>query len=91
MGVGLVSSDGVSKVTGTLTENKNGTVCSYTLSGTFTVNPDGTGTISFTETPISAGCTSVLTGVASVLFNMGNGAFAVGTTGGTTLGRLIKQ
>jgi hypothetical protein len=89
--VGLLNSDGVSKVTGTLTENKNGGVCSFTLSGTFTVNPDGTGTISVTETPTSAGCSSAGASVASVLFNMGNGALAVSSTGGATLGSFLKQ
>ncbi len=90
-GVGLLSSDGVSKVTGTLTENKNGGVCSFTLSGSYTVNPDGTGTISVTEKPISGGCTSAAASVASVLFNMGKGAIAVSTTSGTTLGSFVKQ
>jgi hypothetical protein len=90
-GVRLLSSDGVSKVTGTMTENKNGSVCNFTLSGSYTVNPDGTGTITATKTPITAGCTSGAADVASVLFNMGNGALAVSTGGGTTLGSFIKQ
>jgi len=86
-----LASDGVSKVTGTLTENKNGAVCGFVLSGTYTVNSDGTGTINVTQTPTSAGCTGSPVTEASVLFNMGSGAAFVNTTGGVSLGSLTRQ
>lgn len=90
-GVGILTSDGVSKVTGSLTQNKNGGVCQFTLNGSYTVNPDGTGTITVTETPSGAGCATGGASVASVLFNMGSGAAFVSVTGGVDLGSLLKQ
>ena len=44
-GVGLLISDGSGGVTGSFTENKDGVVCQYTLTGSYTVNSNGTGTI----------------------------------------------
>lgn len=52
-GTGIVISDGVGKISGNLTENKDGAVCQFTLNGTYTVNPDGTGSITATGTPIT--------------------------------------
>ncbi len=90
-GVGILTSDGVSKVTGSLTQNKDGVVCQFTLGGSYTVNPDGTGTITVTETPSGGGCAASGGSVVSVLFNMGKGAVIVGVTGGVDLGSLLKQ
>ncbi len=90
-GVGILTSDGVSKVTGSLTQNKDGVVCQFTLSGSYTVNPDGTGTITVTDTPSGGGCTASGGSVASVLFNMGSGAAFVNVSGGVDLGSLLKQ
>ena len=78
-------------VSGLLTENKHGTVCYFTLSGSYTVNPNGTGAIDLTATPTSTGCTGGTKVQASVLFNMGNGAFFVNTTGAVWLGSFTKQ
>ena len=89
--VGLLSSDGKGYVGGNVTENKGGAVCKFTLNGTYTVNPNGTGTISVAVTPITPGCTANPSKEASVLFQMGNGAAFVGITGGTGLGSLNRQ
>ncbi|HEV3109338.1 MAG TPA: hypothetical protein VGY99_02505 [Candidatus Binataceae bacterium] len=89
--MGILSSDGVSKVSGQLTENKHGTICQFALSGTYTVNPNGTGVIDVNSTTSSVGCTGTATAQVSVLFNMGNGAAFINTTTGVSLGSLTKQ
>lgn len=47
--IGIVSFDGVSKVTGSLTNNAAGVVTKDTSSGTYSVNSDGSGTLSLTD------------------------------------------
>lgn len=89
--VGLLSSDGKGNVTGNTTENKDGTVCQFSLNGTYTVNPNGTGTITLAVTPLTPGCTANPSKVASVLFQMGNGAAFISINGGAGLGTLTKQ
>ncbi len=89
--VGLLTSDGKGTVGGNLTENKDGTTCQFTLNGTYTVNPNGTGTITMTLTPISPNCTASTSNQASVLFDMSNGAAFVNISGGVALGSLTRQ
>ena len=43
-GTGVFEADGAGHLTGEETTNTNGQVCSGTLTGTYTVNPNGTGT-----------------------------------------------
>jgi len=75
-----------------LTENRDGITCQFTLNGTYTVNPNGTGTITMTLTPINPNCTgSTSFNEASVLFDMSNGAAFVNISGGVALGSLTKQ
>jgi hypothetical protein len=47
--IGIVSFDGVSKVTATITDNTAGSVITTTSSGTYSVNSDGSGTLSLTN------------------------------------------
>jgi hypothetical protein len=89
--VGILASDGVSKVAGLLTENKHGTVCLFVLSGSYTVNPNGTGAIDLTATPTGAGCTGATRVQSSVLFNMGNGAAFINTGSAVWLGSFTRQ
>jgi hypothetical protein len=90
-GTGILVSDGVSRVSGALTENIGGTVCQFTLSGTYTMNSDGTGSIQVTSTPITTGCLLKVSPQASVFFNMGTGAVFINTGKGESLGILTKQ
>jgi hypothetical protein len=75
---GLLSGDGKGNVSGTQTVNAAGTICSYTLAGTYTVNPDGTGTLTnIIATPVagsSAQCIAAVAGISfSFSFAFGNG------------------
>ena len=81
----------MSKVTGVLTENKHGTICQFVLSGSYTVNPNGTAAIDLTATPTAPGCSAGAAVQASVLFNMGNGAAFINTTTTVWLGSLTRQ
>jgi hypothetical protein len=47
--VGLVSSDGAGVLGATETDSINGTIVRRTITGTYTVNPDCTGTVTFTD------------------------------------------
>jgi hypothetical protein len=47
--VGLVSSDGTGNLTASETDSLNGTIVRRTITGTYTVNPDCTGTVTFTD------------------------------------------
>ncbi len=58
-GTGVFHADGAGHVTGQETTNTNGQVCSGTMTGTYTVNPDGTGTLSVTFTATTPGCPDV--------------------------------
>jgi hypothetical protein len=91
-GTGIVIGDGVGNVSGNLTENKDGAVCEFTLKGTYTVNPDGTGSITANGTPIGTGCTGNTSAQASVLVDAGKGVLTVQISGrGPVLGILTKQ
>ncbi len=57
-GTGIYRADGAGHLAGEETTNTNGEVCSGTLSGTYAVNPNGTGTASVTFTPTTAGCSA---------------------------------
>ena len=90
-GVGTITSDGVSAITGGMTENQHGQVCTFTLSGSYTVNPDGTGTIHLNERPVGGTCTEGSMDHSSVLFKTGKRPFVAQTSGGVLFGSLTKQ
>lgn len=58
-GTGIYQADGAGNLTGEETTNANGEVCSGTLKGSYTVNPDGTGTDSVTFDPTTVGCSVI--------------------------------
>ncbi len=58
-GTGVYQADGAGHLTGQETTNTNGQACSGTMTGTYTVNPEGTGTVSVTFTATTPGCTDV--------------------------------
>ena len=58
LGTGIFVADGKGNFTGTETYTVVTTPCQATVSGTYTVNPDGSGTNSATFTTTSPGCSS---------------------------------
>ncbi len=82
-------SNGSGKVTGSFTQNNDGVVCQYTLTGSYTVNPNGTGTIDVTQAS-STECGTTTAEEISVLFDGGDGV-AFLNAGGVILGSLTKQ
>jgi hypothetical protein len=58
LGTGIFVADGKGNFTGNETYTVVTTPCQATVSGTYTVNPDGSGTISATFTTSSPGCSS---------------------------------
>jgi hypothetical protein len=61
------------------------------LTGSYTVNPDGTGTIDVTQTPLATECGTTTAEEISVLFNGGDGAAFLNTGVSVVLGSLTKQ
>lgn len=57
-GTGVFTSDGKGNITGHESYTLNGTPCTATVSGTYTVNPDGTGDLAGEFTSIGQGCES---------------------------------
>jgi hypothetical protein len=58
LGTGIFTADGKGNFTGTETYTVVTTPCQATVSGTYTVSPDGSGTNSATFTTTSPGCSS---------------------------------
>jgi len=81
----------VSTVSGAFTQNKNGLICTFTVTGGYIVSPDGTATITVTGTTTNPACKQAASVEASVLFEMGKGVAFVDTTAGVVLGSLLKQ
>jgi hypothetical protein len=57
LGTGVFVSDGAGNLSGHETFTINTTPCQATIKGTYTVNPDGTGTDSIAFTATTPGCT----------------------------------
>jgi len=70
-GTGIYQADGAGHLTGAETTNANGVVCSGNLNGTYTVNPNGTGTVSVTFTPTTPGCSPVSFQQSLVIVDLG--------------------
>jgi hypothetical protein len=47
--IGIVTFDGISKVTASITDNQAGAVVTFSASGSYSVNPDGSGNLSLTN------------------------------------------
>ena len=94
-GAGQLVFDGKGGVTGSETFNRAGTVCAGTLTGTDTVNPDGTATITLTLTPTTSttsGCASGTLTLGAVAVNGGQQVLLSGTdTDKVVSGQASKQ
>lgn len=69
--VGVITFDGAGGFRGTATMNDGGTICSATVTGTYSINPDGSGSATVTQTPdavsTARGCTTITFRVALAL------------------------
>jgi hypothetical protein len=65
-GVGQFTSDGRGGITGVETENLNGVICKYTVTGTYSVYSDGTGVDALTATPVGGPCSSPVSFAQSI-------------------------
>jgi len=90
-GVGIVVSNGAGSVSGSLTGNSNGTVCGFTLSGSYTQNPDGTGYVTAKAAPASGPCLESAPVPTSMRFNLGSGQASMQTPAGVYSGSLTRQ
>lgn len=57
LGTGVFVSDGAGNLTGHETYTVDTSICDATVTGTYTINPDGTGADSVAFTPTTPGCT----------------------------------
>jgi hypothetical protein len=96
-GTGFLTADGVSAITGgseTVTDGTN--ICKGSLSGSFTVNGDGTGTLTstFTTTATIAGAcpSSPVTHLSAIVLRSRNNiATSSSDAGQVVIGHLLKQ
>ena len=92
---GLLTANGTGDLTGTETFNVQGEVCVGTTAGTYTVNSNGTGTLSVTFTPNAGQPADCVSSVGTVAFTFANGVDQLDLTGTdcyqVTSGTAIKQ
>jgi hypothetical protein len=69
--VGVITFDGVGGLKGNATMNDGGAICTATVTGTYSINPDGSGSATVTQAPDAAsmarGCTTITFQVALAL------------------------
>jgi hypothetical protein len=80
-GVGQFTSNCRGQITGVETENFDGTVCKYTVTGTYQLGSDGTGVDDLTATPIEGPCSSPVNFAQSIA--VANGGRIVKVISGT--------
>jgi hypothetical protein len=68
---GVLTFDGVGRFSGNSTMNNAGQICTAAVTGTYRINPDGSGSAMVTETPdaasAAAGCTNIFFSAALAL------------------------
>ncbi len=69
--VGVITFDGAGGLKGNATMNDGGTICTATVTGTYSINPDGSGSATVIQTPDPAstarGCTTITFQIALAL------------------------
>ncbi len=69
--VGVITFDGAGGFKGNATTNDGGTICTATVTGTYSINSDGSGSATVTQTPdavsTARGCTTITFQVALAL------------------------
>jgi hypothetical protein len=93
---GVITFDGVGGLSGNVAMNDGGTVCTATVTGTYSINPDGSGSARLTQTPDAAstarGCTTITFPAALALSGGGAQAQFVETSGNEIAsGLALKQ
>src|SRR5579884_1560086 len=96
VGNGLLTSDGNGNVTGNVVINDSaGNLCPGSLSGTYTINGDGTGGLTVSFTPAATGtvgtCTPLTETAAIVIVSHHRISVAQTNTGMAVLGNLVRQ
>jgi len=96
IGNGLLTSDGAGNVTGSIVINDSvGNFCPGSISGTYTVNGDGTGGLNVNYTPAATGtvgtCNPLTQTAAIVIFSEHRINVAQTNTGFAVLGNLVRQ
>lgn len=79
---GVITFDGVGGFSGNSTMNNGGRICTAAVTGTYRINPDGSGSAMVTQTPDAA---SAAGGCATVFFQA-----ALGLSGGGTQVQFIE-
>jgi hypothetical protein len=83
--VGAITFDGAGGFKGNATMNDGGTICTATVTGTYSINADGSGSATLTQTPDAAsaahGCTTINFPVALALSGGGAQVQFVETSG----------
>lgn len=73
--VGVLTFDGAGGFRGNAAMNDGGTICTATVTGTYSINPDGSGSATLIQTPDAAsgtrGCTTISFQVALALSGAG--------------------
>jgi len=94
--VGVITFDGAGSLKGSVAMNDGGTICTATVTGTYSINADGSGSATLTQTPDAAsvahGCTTITFQVALAL--SGGGAqvqFVETSSTETASGLALKQ
>ena len=80
--VGVLTFDGTGHFSGNSTMNNGGRICTATVTGTYRINPDGSGSAMVTQTPDAASATG---GCTTVFFPA-----ALGLSGGGTQVQFIE-
>ncbi len=65
--VGVLTFDGAGGIKGNATMNDGGTICTAIVTGTYSINPDGSGSATITQTSAARGCTTIIFPVALAL------------------------
>jgi hypothetical protein len=94
VGNGLLTSDGAGNVTGNIVINDSaGNFCPGSISGTYTVNGDGTGGLSVNYTPAATGTVGICNPLSetAVIVSEHRVNVAQTNTGMAVLGNLVRQ
>ncbi len=83
--VGVITFDGAGGFKGNATMNDGGAICTATVTGTYSINPDGSGSATVTQTPdavsTARGCTTITFPIALALSGGGAQVQFVETSG----------
>lgn len=91
VGVGLITSDGRGKITGNGTFRSAGATCHGSLTGSYRIDPDGTGIIATNFVTSDLGCFTSVVDLSVALFKKGNGVEVANNENDYMEGSLNRQ